>query len=69
MAVTILADRGFCVHAKDMKEDWCLATNQAERARNHQSLRQALDDRTRVSRHLRHGDGRFANSDPQRRLS
>src|ERR1700722_18386703 len=58
-----------CVHAKDMKEAWCLATSHAEAsAPNHQFLRQALDDRTRVSRHegpsLRHGDGCPANSDP-----
>ena len=42
-----------------------------ERAPNHQFLRQALDDRTRVSRHegpsLRHGDGVLRISDPQRR--
>ena len=42
-----------------------------ERARNHQLLRQALDDRAGVSRHegpsLRHGHGCLRIADPQRR--
>src|SRR5271165_141462 len=63
-------DAVVCVHAKDMKEAWCLATSHAEASAREiiNYYRQALDDRTRVSRHqgpsLRHGDGRPANLGP-----
>src|SRR5271167_1065690 len=37
-----------CVHAKNMKEPWCLAASDGEAsARNHEPLRQTLDDRYR----------------------
>ena len=55
-----------CVHAKDMKEPWCLATSDAggDGGDADQPLRQALDDRAAVPRHqgpaLRHGAVRHA---------
>ena len=56
-----------CVKAKDMKEAWCLAASNAEatRARDHELLRQALDDRAGLSRHqgpsFRHGPKRSSH--------